>query len=200
MIRCVAFDLDGVIIPSEPSFDLFEREHGISREQFRAFFGGAYREAMLGRCDLRSVLEPTLEEWGWSDGFEPFVEVWLGSCNTPDPDAVSLVRELRERDVVCCAATNQDPTRAADLDALSWLRELFPSRFFSCELRAAKPDPAYFDAIQTRLGVPTDSILFLDDKSENVDGARAVGWQATHVPRPDDLRAAVARHFEWMVG
>ena len=59
-IRVVAFDLDGVLIPSEPSFDFFDREYGIKREDFRAFFEDAYRDPMLGKRDLLEVLPPVL--------------------------------------------------------------------------------------------------------------------------------------------
>ena len=180
MLRCVAFDLDGVIISSEPSFAMFEENYGITREQFRDFFSGPYRQAMLGRCDLITVLGPRLLKWGWVAGVEEFIQIWLQSCNTPDPDAACVVRELAALGMSCCATTNQDETRAAYLDALPSLQELFSNRFFSCHLKAAKPDSGYFDAVQSSLGHPPESILFLDDKPENVDGARAAGWQAVH--------------------
>ena len=197
MLRCVAFDLDGVIISSEPSFAMFEQDYGITREQFRDFFAGdPYLQAILGRCDLITVLEPRLLEWDWSAGVEEFIQIWLQSCNTPHPDAARVVRELAALGMTCCATTNQDETRAAYLDALPSLQELFPRRFFSCHLEAAKPDSGYFDAVQSSLGHPPESILFLDDKPANVEGARAAGWQAAHVSSPHELRAVVARHVE----
>ena len=196
MLRCVAFDLDGVIISSEPSFAMFERDYGITREQFLDFFAGPYRQAMLGHCDLITVLEPRLLEWGWAAGVEEFIQIWLRSCDTPDPDAACVVRELSALGMTCCATTNQDETRAAYLDALPSLQELFPSRFFSCHLGAAKPDSCYFDAVQSSLGQLPESILFLDDKPANVEGARAAGWQAAHVSSPHELRAVVARQVE----
>ena len=154
---------------------------------------------MLGRCDLITVLEPRLVEWGWSAGIEEFIQIWLQSCDTPDPDAAAVVRELAALGIICCATTNQDETRAAYLDTLPSLQELFPSRFFSCRLKAAKPDCDYFHAVQSSLGHPPESILFLDDKPANVDGARAAGWQAAHVPSPHELRAVVARHVKGIV-
>jgi putative hydrolase of the HAD superfamily len=43
------------------------------------------------------------------------------------------------------------------------------------------------------IGVPLGRILFFDDTTANVDGARAAGVQAVHVRGPEDVRAAVAR-------
>ena len=41
------------------------------------------------------------------------------------------------------------------------------------------------------LGVPLTRILFFDDTSANVEGARAIGMPAVHVRRLDDIVAAV---------
>ena len=49
MIQCVAFDLDGVLIPSGPSFDYFKTKHNITPADFGEFFRGSYELAMSGR-------------------------------------------------------------------------------------------------------------------------------------------------------
>jgi putative hydrolase of the HAD superfamily len=194
-LRCVAFDLDGVVIPSEPSFAMFEQEYGITRQQFHDFFSGTYRAAMLGTADLEAVLEPTVRAWNWNRDVASFITTWFRSCDEPEPEAVRLVRLLRSRGITTCAATNQDERRAAHLDSMPWLREAFPSRFFSCRLGVAKPEAEFFHLVQSRLGIPPAAILFLDDKPENVEGARAAGWQAVHVPRPSELGSILNRYF-----
>jgi putative hydrolase of the HAD superfamily len=59
-------------------------------------------------------------------------------------------------------------------------RELFDQEFYSCRLGTAKPDAAYFRALSTRLDLPPDVTLFLDDNEANVASARAVGLHAEH--------------------
>lgn len=196
MLRCVAFDLDGVVIASEPSFAMFEAEHGITRQQFSEFFAGPYRAAMLGAADLETVLGPTLEVWKWKYGFSRFVTTWLRSCEEAEPEALDLIRSLRAQGIVTCAVTNQDARRAAHLESLPWLREAFPSRFFSCRLGVAKPETAFFHVVREQLCLPAESILFVDDKVENVEGARAAGWRAAHVVRPADLASILAGHVD----
>lgn len=198
MLRCVVFDLDGVVIPSEPTFAMFEADYGITRDQFREFFSGPYRDAMLGVVDLETVLEPTIESWGWQHGPSSFMATWFRSCEEPEPEALRLIRSLRGRGLATCAATNQDSRRAAHLDALPWLRDSFQSRFFSCRLGVAKPDLGYFERVQSELGLPASAILFLDDKFENVESARAVGWHSERVPDPTRLGPSLSRHFEWI--
>ena len=100
MLRCVAFDLDGVVIPSEPSFAMFERDYGITRRQFGEFFSGSYREAMLGAADLEGVLRPTLEQWNWDRDASSFISTWLRSCEELLPPGSVAARPSRRVDAV----------------------------------------------------------------------------------------------------
>lgn len=195
-IRCVAFDLDGVVIPADPSFILFEREHGITREQWGEFFMGDYRSAMAGECDLFDVLPDVIAGWGWTGSVEAFARTWFESCDRCDADAANLIRELASRDILCCAASNQDNRRAVHLDSVAEIAELLPRRFFSCRLGTMKPEPAYFRAVEADLGLTGEQILFVDDKPENVAGARHCGWRADHVATPSRLRDVVSRHID----
>jgi hypothetical protein len=62
VIRCVAFDLDGAVLPSHPSFDGFEREHGITRAHWQELFGSrAFERANVGEGDLHTLLPPVLD-------------------------------------------------------------------------------------------------------------------------------------------
>ncbi len=51
-------------------------------------------------------------------------------------------------------------------------------RFASHELRLAKPDEAIYRAFEQEVGAPGDSIIFFDDKPENVAAAQALRWRA----------------------
>ena len=41
-----------------------------------------------------------------------------------------------------------------------------------------KPDSAIYDAAEQAAEVAVESILFLDDRQENIDAANARGWRA----------------------
>ena len=196
MIRCVAFDLDGVVIPSDPSFELFEREHGITREQFRDFFSGDYVDAMAGQRDLFDVLPKAIADWGWNGDVESFANAWFSSCDFADPEAARVVGELRDLGLLCCAASNQDHRRAAHLEQAHEISSLFQRQFFSCQLGAMKPHPDYFRAVEALLDLQSEEILFVDDKPANVAGAKRCGWRAEHVAHPSMLRAVVSRHVD----
>jgi HAD superfamily hydrolase (TIGR01509 family) len=50
--------------------------------------------------------------------------------------------------------------------------------FTSYELGAAKPDPRAYRAVESATALSPSSILFFDDRDENVQGARSAGWKA----------------------
>jgi putative hydrolase of the HAD superfamily len=77
------------------------------------------------------------------------------------------------------------------IDAAPWL-VAFSRRFFSCDLRAVKPEPAAYQAVLDRLEARPDEVVFFDDRSSNVEGAARLGIDARLFEDPaqiDELRA-----------
>lgn len=59
--------------------------------------------------------------------------------------------------------------------------------FASHLLRARKPDEAIYQQVERSVNLPGSAILFFDDMKENIDAARARGWNAHWIdPAPDD--------------
>ncbi|MFH1923105.1 MAG: HAD family phosphatase [Planctomycetota bacterium] len=73
------------------------------------------------------------------------------------------------------------------------LTESFRVYALSYEIRAAKPDAAIFRAAAELAGVPPEEIFFTDDIAENVDGARAAGFDAVEYTSASELAAELRR-------
>lgn len=54
---------------------------------------------------------------------------------------------------------------------------MFQVRGFSCRIGHAKPDPAAFRWCLDALAVPADQVVFVDDREENIQAARAIGMR-----------------------
>ena len=65
----------------------------------------------------------------------------------------------------------------------------------SYEIGVRKPDPRAYRFAFEALGTPPEACLFLDDKPENVEGARAAGLHAVRFTSEDDAEARVA---DWL--
>ena len=68
------------------------------------------------------------------------------------------------------------PTDMADhvREKFPWLAD-FDHHIFSAEVRSAKPEPAIYRHAIEALGVAPPEALFIDDREENLAGARAMG-------------------------
>ncbi len=58
------------------------------------------------------------------------------------------------------------------------LDQLVDSEFASCSVGVRKPEAAYFELVQKRLGLPPRQIVFWDDAPGNIEAALAAGWAA----------------------
>lgn len=61
-------------------------------------------------------------------------------------------------------------------DGMDW--SLFRDTFISGEAGSRKPNAAFYQHVLRKVGLPAERLFFVDDKSKNVDAARALGIQA----------------------
>lgn len=64
----------------------------------------------------------------------------------------------------------------------------------SYEARSMKPDPHIYRVAEAHAGCPPEKIFFVDDRHDNVDGARKAGWMAEPFTSADRLMDQI-RHW-----
>ena len=52
--------------------------------------------------------------------------------------------------------------------------------FYAADLGAAKPDPRFYQEVESRSGFLAGDLTLVDDRTDNVDAARACGWGGVH--------------------
>jgi glucose-1-phosphatase len=198
-VDALLFDLGGVVIQIDfgRMFARWARHAGIDPAAIRARFSfdEAYcrherGEIALGEyfASLRSSLGLELSDAQLLDGWS---QIYVGEI----PGVAEVLRSLEER-IPLYAFTNSNPTHM-ELCARTFGDTLASFRrvFISSDLGVRKPEAAAFAKISDTIGVPVQGILFFDDTAENVEGARAAGLQAVHLPpAADDVAAAIAHH------
>src|SRR5580692_885313 len=124
----------------------------------------AYWSAVLGR-ELQA--EPHL--------VEAMVRVDIAGWMTLNPRTLpALVKFGTRAGVRLALLSNAPEALATAIDHSGWSPS-FDRRFYSCRLGLAKPDPAVFEAVLADLGATPQSVLFIDDRAENVLAAGAPG-------------------------
>lgn len=187
-ITAVVFDVDGVLIRPGEFAKVLEREYALDLAATAGFFQGPFVDCLLGRADLKEAVEPFLREWQWRGSVEDFLRIWFEADSVLNADVLGLVTALRETGVPCYIGSTQEKLRAAYLEDILGFRDMFEDRFFSCRVRAMKPDAAFFTHVATSVGASGDALLFIDDMESNITGARRCGWNAELYSWGDDLR------------
>lgn len=197
VIRHVLFDADGVlqelpggwVAAAEPFFG--ERTMEFLQRSYEA-----HLPTLAGQGDHMTILEALLADFAITVPLaDVYRAIWLGMV--PATESLDLVRALRRGGYGVHLGTNQESYRAAHMRAVLGYDGLFDVSCYSCELGAAKPDPAFFTEAARRIGAEPAAILFIDDSSGNVAAAREAGFSAEQWTLDDGhavLRDLLARH------
>lgn len=177
----VLFDADGVLqLPRAGWRELLAGFSGTDdpakREAFLADVFAAEAPTQTGAYDFRDALAGVLRRWGSNADVDDALRPW--TTIDVDADVLEVVGALRAQGTRCYLATNQQNVRAAYMRSALGLDRWFDAQFYSSEMGLAKPDPAYFTAIVRTVGVPAEYAFFVDDRADNVDGARRAGLRA----------------------
>jgi len=187
VIKAVVFDMDGVLIDSEP---VWERV----RRKFVADRGGRWAENAQDRMMGMSTAE-------WSAYISADFGVRLAPAQVAEqviaamaaeyqahlpllPGAVDAVRELSARWPLAVASSAPRSLIEAVLDA-SGLRPAFAAAVSSEEVARGKPAPDVYLEATARLGVPASACAAVEDSSNGLRSAAAAGLAVIAVPRPE---------------
>lgn len=187
-IRAVAFDCFGTLLrigaPTNPWRSLLEEAHRQPGDR-----------VLDPRREPIATIEAFAEACGI--GFRPEwhrdLDRELASIQ-PMPDAFPMLGRLRAAGFRLALASNLAPAYVEP--ALRLLGSRVDVTCFSCDpdVRAVKPERAFFEALQNRLGLPAGEILMVGDSfTSDIRGAEAAGMPALHLvpgeslPRPGQI-------------
>lgn len=178
--KAVIFDMDGVIIDSEPI-------HSRVKMDTFAHFGLPFDEADLihymGRTS-QAIFAETLAKYGRKDvtpaemaayKHDHYLEVLESGAIEPVAGSVEFIRELHERHIPIALATSSN-VRAmnAVLDNFG-IRTYFDSILSGGELPESKPHPAIYLISAQRLGMKPAECAVIEDTTNGIRAAKAAG-------------------------
>lgn len=190
-IRNVMFDLGVVLLhlDYEPAL----RQCIPLCDPARVAHGGSFL-SLLGRTPIvdayergeltdRAFFAEFVRHTGFRGSFGQFAGIWRSIFRENTP-----MLDLGRR--IAGAYPVYFMTNASDLH-VPWVFEHFPNlRFFkdyacSCYLRASKPDRLFYERALLKFGVEAADSLFIDDRPENVESARAMGFSCVLYGSPE---------------
>jgi HAD superfamily hydrolase (TIGR01509 family) len=194
VIKAVVFDVDGVLIDSEP---VWERV----RRKFVADHGGRWPQDAQDRMMGMSTAEWSAyisEDFGVPLPAPRVAELVIADMAAEYqahlpllPGAVDAVRDLSARWPLAVASSAPKTLIEAVLD-ISGLRPAFAATVSSEEVARGKPAPDVYLEAATRLGIPPVFCAAIEDSSNGLRSAAAAGLAVIAVPRPEYPPAAEA--------
>jgi len=179
-IRALMVDVDGVLVHPRRGghwSDGMEAELGLDRATLdRTFFALHWGDVVLGRADLHDRLGPVLADIAPHLTTRQLVDYWFAADSRLDEDLLADLAQLRAGGLGLHLATVQEHHRARYLWETLGLSDRFDAMHYAADLGCAKPDPAFYRAIEARTGLGPDDLALLDDRADNVAAARACGW------------------------
>ena len=188
------FDMDGVLIDSEP---VWERV----RRKFVADHGGRWPQDAQDRMMGMSTAEWSAyisEDFGVPLPAPRVAELVIAAMTAEYqahlpllPGAVDVVRDLSARWPLAVASSAPKSLIDAVLD-VSGLRSAFAAAVSSEEVPRGKPAPDVYLEAAARLDVPPAACAAVEDSSNGLRSAAAAGCAVIAVPRPEYPPAAEA--------
>ncbi len=200
----VCFDLGGVLVQVSRTWQEAAKAAGIActRLPDEPFPLGAMEclaALETGLCSFESYLSAASNSLGCTP--EQARLVHLAVLRGMFPGASDLLTDLRLAGIRmgCLSNTNKAHWREVLASPkYSPLRQI-DMKMPSCEVGLQKPDAAIYERFANEFNLDPESIVFFDDSAENIRGASACGWAATHISRADPVAQIRAKLSELQV-
>lgn len=195
--RVVVFDIGGVLLDWDPRY-LYRTVFDDDAEM-EAFLAEVCTPAWnveqdRGRpfAEAVSLLVDRFPDQ--ADRIRAYDERWEEMIPGPLDDVVALLHRVQAAGRPTYALTNFSAEKFPVARAKWPFLDSFRGVVVSGEERVIKPDPAIFHILLDRFGLNADDCLFIDDRADNTEAARNIGFHATTFTDAKALEAVLNRH------
>jgi HAD superfamily hydrolase (TIGR01509 family) len=177
------FDLDGVIIDTEPQYDIFWKataeKYQLGIEHFEKIIKGTVLPDILSRYFLRFPATVQQEIVAANQAFEREMDI------IPVPGALSFLENAKKADIPMGLVTSSDDRKIEYAFSRLPIRQYFDTIVSADRITKGKPDPAcYLLAARDLCVFPENCYVFEDSfngiQSGNAAGMKVIGLSTTN--------------------
>ena len=201
MIRSVIFDMDGVIVESEPAHVEAEKQillkHGIriTSEELRNYTGTTAEfefNDLIRKYKLNTTAETLFNEK------EDILFKLLEKKTEPTKGVMDMIKNLKQQGFKLAVATSGHRKLAR-----YYLKKLGIESFFDAvvcaeDITRSKPDPEIFLKAAQRLGVEPSECIVIEDAKFGVEAAKKAGMKAVGYRNPSSGNQDLSK-ADWIV-
>ncbi|WP_299555597.1 HAD family phosphatase [uncultured Tateyamaria sp.] len=186
-IKAVVFDIGNVLIEWQP-----ERfyDGAIGEERRKAMFAevdlhGINEKVDLGHPFTETIYAAATEYPAWHDEIRMWHDRWIEMASPAIDRSVRLMKALQANGTPVFSLTNFG-IKSYDYAATQYdFLHAFDRDFISGHMQVIKPDPTIYEMLENASGLRGDSLIFTDDRADNIAAAQARGWRTHHFEGPD---------------
>lgn len=177
-IKNIAFDFGGVLIEWNQRY--FYRDFFKDDERMEYFLTNVFTAKYIRRTDRGETYAEVLpdmiaEHPDFRDAIEIFPLRWGIMLHDEKPEGVALFHELKARGYHLYGLTNWSAENIGEaFRRFDFLNELEGTVVSGFE-KVVKPEPEIYNILLNRYSLRAEETLFIDDKAENVNAAKALG-------------------------
>jgi beta-phosphoglucomutase len=207
MIEAIIFDMDGVLVDTEPHHVKIEKNqfkmNGISiSENEHQLFMGTASDAMWKKIAEKHILPKPIEELIEQNRFES-LRYFSELDEIPVmPGLIDLLEKLQKKNYPMAVASSSFPEIIDLILVKTGLKKYFQEIVSGEEAGKSKPNPDVFLLAAKKLGVKPKNCLVIEDSFNGIKAAHAAGmscvaYQSPGVdPKTQKEADAVVKNFE----
>lgn len=192
MIKAVIFDMGGVLLRTYDSGprEVLGQQYGFSMKEMVHIIFASESSQQAERGD-----KTDLEHWSWAldqlgvaaEDREGFIKKWW-SGDRMDYELLEFINGLRPALRTGVLSNAWLGTRTNIDKHWGGLDQYFDVVVYSAEVGLRKPDPQIFSLLLNKLDAKPEETIFVDDFSENINAAQALGMQTVQFCSPDQAK------------
>jgi HAD superfamily hydrolase (TIGR01509 family) len=179
MLSGIIFDMDGVIVDSEPficeaAIRMFaEMGHTVKPDDFLPFVGAGENRYVGGPAEKYGI-QINVEK-AKNRTYELYAEIVKGRLKTL-PGVHQFIEKARSRGLKLAVASAADLVKVRiNLTEVGLTDEIFDAVVSGSDVEKKKPDPEIFILAAHKLGLPSEGCLVVEDAVNGVRAAKSAG-------------------------
>ncbi|MBI4359459.1 MAG: HAD-IA family hydrolase [Candidatus Nealsonbacteria bacterium] len=178
MIKAITFDLDGVYFPNgKANFIKALMSLGVAEDEAKRVFLKSDQMNQLyknGKITDEEFWTWAAREWRLDKTPQELIDLLIAGYDI-DQRVAETVRKVRANGYKTLICSNNFKARIEGLQRKFGFLNDFDAQALSYEIGASKPSEIIFQELVKKASVPAQTIVFADDNSDNLAGARNLG-------------------------
>ena len=178
-LSVVVFDLGKVLVDFDYSIAIrrFAERSDAGMDQIHRLINSSIQvEYECGKITTDEFFEAIRDEAGFRGDRAEFVTIFA-DIFSPMETMIEFFERLKPFGIPTCVFSNTNEIAVGHIREQFLFYSLFDNYVLSYEEGGMKPDEPIYDVVEQRTGESGPSILYIDDRLDNIETGRGRGWQ-----------------------